>query len=83
MTGVSSCRAFHIHNQGKCFETMRMYRIVFLSASLAAWPSSDQVEFVAGGSKADFSSSEAYQGTAFAVRERLVESFNTTMKFMK
>ena len=50
---------------------------------LLLWPSSDQVEFVAGGSKADFSSREAYQGTAFAVRERLLESFNSTNKFMK
>lgn len=43
----------------------------------------DKVEFVAGGNKADFSSREAYEGTAFTVRERLVESFNTTVKFMK
>lgn len=42
-----------------------------------------QVEFVAGGSKFTFSNKEAYDGTAFAARERLVESFNKTMKFMK
>uniref|UniRef100_A0A7S1SM83 Alpha-1,4 glucan phosphorylase n=1 Tax=Tetraselmis chuii TaxID=63592 RepID=A0A7S1SM83_9CHLO len=43
----------------------------------------DKVEFVAGGSKFTFSNKEAYDGTAFAARERLVESFNKTMKFMK
>jgi hypothetical protein len=43
----------------------------------------EQVEFVAGGSKFTFSNKEAYDGTAFAARERLVESFNKTMKFMK
>ena len=38
---------------------------------------------MAGGSKSEFSTKEAYDGAAFAVRERLVESFNKTMQYMK